>query len=374
MIIVNSYEFDGFEITIVTTTSPQTFVLPIASGGIYGGTINWGDGATTTITAAGNYSKEYATASTYKIKIKGAFHGINFNNAGTSKNLVTRVKISPKTRSLVNSFFGCSNLAIVTGSIPNGVTTISYAWYNNQLTSWTIAIPSSVTGIVSAWQNNQLTSWTIAIPSSVTSIFAAWYNNRLTSWTIAIPSSVTNISNAWAFNLLTSWTIAIPSSVTNVSQAWQNNQLTSWTIAIPSSVTTISYAWALNRLTSWTIAIPNSVTNISYAWAFNQLTSWTIAIPSSVTNVSYAWQNNTTLANFAANIFNGCLCTNFTNAFTNTGLNQQSIDNILVSINSNNTSNGTFNQSGGSAPSATGQAAITAMRSRGWTITVTGGF
>jgi hypothetical protein len=77
---------------------------------------------------------------------------------------------------------------------------------------------------------------------------------------------------------------------------------------------------------------------------------------------------------FPANFFDGCPATDFTNAFFNTNLSQQSIDNILVSINSNNTSNGTFNQSGGSAPSTTGQAAITAMRSRGWSITVTGGF
>ena len=305
MIIVNSYKFDGFEITIVTTTSPQTFVLPIASGGTYGGVINWGDGTTTTITAAGNYSKVYATAGTYKIKIKGAFHGINFNNTGTSKNLVTRVKISPTTRSLRNAFFGCSNLAIVTGTIP-----------------------SSVTDIGSAWAYNQLTSWTIAIPSSVTDIVFAWAYNRLTSWTVAIPSGVTNIAYAWAYNQLTSWNVAIPSGVFSLHNTWRNNQLTSWTIAIPSGVQD-----------------------------FNS-----------------TWLNNTTLVNFAANIFDGCLGREFAQAFTNTGLNQQSIDNILVSINSNNTSNGRFNQSGGSAPSVTGQSAITAMRSRGWTITVTGGF
>jgi len=33
-----------------------------------------------------------------------------------------------------------------------------------------------------------------------------------------------------------------------------------------------------------------------------------------------------------------------------------------------------FDQSGGSAPSSTGEAAITTLRSRGWTVTVTGGF
>ena len=66
--------------------------------------------------------------------------------------------------------------------------------------------------------------------------------------------------------------------------------------------------------------------------------------------------------------------TSFTNTFLGTNLNQASIDGILVCINTAGTSNGTFTQSGGSAPSATGEAAITAMRSRGWTIAVTGGF
>ena len=33
-----------------------------------------------------------------------------------------------------------------------------------------------------------------------------------------------------------------------------------------------------------------------------------------------------------------------------------------------------FNQSGGSAPSSTGEAAIDTLRSRGWIVTVTGGY
>ena len=66
--------------------------------------------------------------------------------------------------------------------------------------------------------------------------------------------------------------------------------------------------------------------------------------------------------------------TNYTNAFANTSLNQASIDNILVRIEQAGTSNGTFDQSGGSAPSATGETAIDALRGRGWTIAVTGGY
>jgi len=67
-------------------------------------------------------------------------------------------------------------------------------------------------------------------------------------------------------------------------------------------------------------------------------------------------------------------CTSYNEAFTNTNLTQQSIDDILVAIEAANTSNGRFDQSGGSAPSVTGETAIDALRARGWTITVTGGY
>ena len=67
-------------------------------------------------------------------------------------------------------------------------------------------------------------------------------------------------------------------------------------------------------------------------------------------------------------------CTNYSSAFSGTNLTQASIDDILVAVESAGTSGGTFVQSGGSAPSATGEAAVTALRGRGWTVTVTGGF
>jgi hypothetical protein len=60
--------------------------------------------------------------------------------------------------------------------------------------------------------------------------------------------------------------------------------------------------------------------------------------------------------------------------FSNTNLDQSSIDDILTAIDSAGTSNGTFDQSGGSAPSATGETAIDNLRSRGWTVNVTGGY
>lgn len=106
----------------------------------------------------------------------------------------------------------------------------------------------------------------------------------------------------------------------------------------------------------------------------SSLTSFPLLNTAAGRNFVATWLDCFSLTTFPANFFNGCAATNFANAFAGTNLNQASIDGILVSIESNGTSNGTFNQSGGSVPSATGQAAITALRARGWTVTVTGGF
>ncbi|MDD4436409.1 MAG: BspA family leucine-rich repeat surface protein [Tissierellia bacterium] len=94
---------------------------------------------------------------------------------------------------------------------------------------------------------------------------------------------------------------------------------------------------------------------------------------SKVTNFSYFAHGCGNLEHiYFVDIFANSPCINYKNAFTNTNLSQTSIDNILVSINNAGTSNGMFDRSGGSAPSSIGEAAITALRSRGWTVTISG--
>ena len=114
-------------------------------------------------------------------------------------------------------------------------------------------------------------------------------------------------------------------------------------------------------------------TNFNAAWYRNNLTSFPLLDVSSGVDFRYAWNDNP-LVDFPANMFDNCLAANFDSCFSNTDLSESSIDAILTSINSNGTSNGTFDQSGGSAPSAAGESAISSMRSRGWVVTVTGGY
>ena len=92
---------------------------------------------------------------------------------------------------------------------------------------------------------------------------------------------------------------------------------------------------------------------------------------SSSTKFQNTWSGCTNLVNFPPNMFDNSLATNYTNAFNNTNLSQTSIDNILVSIDISATINGTFKQSGGSAPSSTGLAAINSLVAKGWSVIYT---
>jgi surface protein len=99
---------------------------------------------------------------------------------------------------------------------------------------------------------------------------------------------------------------------------------------------------------------------------------------SAVTNFSYfavdSGLQDLTIYGGSGNPFADSPCTNYAHAFSGTNLSQQSIDNILVSIEAAGTYDGTFDQSGGSPPSVIGEAAIDSLVARGWTITVTGGY
>ena len=119
------------------------------------------------------------------------------------------------------------------------------------------------------------------------------------------------------------------------------------------------------------------VTNASFGWfSCRNIDNFPALDFSNLDNGTYAWAYCNKLTNFPPNIFDNIKGGNFKDAFFDTKLNQASIDGILVSLVVSGVATGTrsFNQSGGSAPSAIGNAAIDTLRSRGWTIAVTGGY
>ena len=191
-------------------------------------------------------------------------------------------------------------------------------------------------------------------------------------------SDITNLNLYWASrNEITDFPLIDTSNVTNFDGAWNTcTSLTSFPLLDTSSGTNFFRAWrSCQTLTSFPLLDVSSGTNFYFTWfRCYALTSFPALNVSNGTNFQSAWRNCTSLQNFPANMFDSVTATNFTQAFESTNLTQTSIDNILTSIDTANTSNGNFLQSGGSAPSTTGEAAIDNLRARGWTVVVTGGY
>ena len=192
--------------------------------------------------------------------------------------------------------------------------------------------------------------------------------------------AVTSFNGFWRDWVdLTSFPLIDTSSGTSFGFAWYRcSSLTSFPLIDTSSVTDFGFAWySCSSLTSFPLIDTSSGTKFARAWrGCSGLTSFPLINTSSGTNFKEAWRGCSGLTTIPAGLFDNIKGGNFTDAFTDTALTQTSIDNVLVSLVASGISAGTrvFDQSGGSAPSSTGEAAITTLRSRGWTVTVTGGY
>jgi len=141
-----------------------------------------------------------------------------------------------------------------------------------------------------------------------------------------------------------------------------------------SSALSVSTAWyACSGLTEFPELDVGSVTTFTSAWQnCSGLTSFPALNFSSGLIFNLTWSGCSNLASFPSNVFDSCAASDFTNAFVTCALNQTSVDNILVSIDTAGQINGTLNMTGGtsSAPSAVGLAAKASLEGKGWTVTV----
>jgi len=192
--------------------------------------------------------------------------------------------------------------------------------------------------------------------------------------------AVTNFTRFWSsWSEITSFPLIDTSSGTGFKSAWLGcSSLTSFPLIDTSSGTSFRGAWfGCSSLTSFPLIDTSSGTSFRDTWIFcSSLTSFPLIDTSSGTSFRSAWYGCSSLSTIPAGLFDNVSGGNFSGAFGDTALTQTSIDNILVSLVASGIAAGTrvFDQSGGSAPSSTGEAAIDTLRSRGWTVTVTGGY
>jgi len=109
------------EVEVTTTAPNETYSWQISAGTAINAATEWGDGTTSTHTAAGIYSKTYAEAGVYTLRIQASFGtGGAFNmRPSTDRTRLTRllggIPAFPGLTSLENCFSECTGL---TGQIP----------------------------------------------------------------------------------------------------------------------------------------------------------------------------------------------------------------------------------------------------------------
>jgi len=256
----------------------------------------------------------------------------------------------------------------------------SYCRDWTELTSFPLIDTSAGTNFRQAWRNcTSLTSFPLIDTSAGTDFSLAWWGcASLTSFPLIDTSSGTSFRYAWYdCTGLTSFPLIDTSAGTRFDAAWRDcSSLTSFPLIDTSAGTDFSLAWQnCSSLTSFPLIDTSAGTNFNGAWQnCTGLTSFPLIDTSAGTNFYGAWQDCSSLTTIPAGLFDNISGGDFTDAFTNTALTQTSIDNVLVSLVASGIAAGVFGQSGGSAPSSTGEAAIDTLRSRGWTVTVTGGY
>ena len=230
--------------------------------------------------------------------------------------------------------------------------------------------------------------YTIKVTPAEGSTYRPYFNNVVSDTSIASVSGTggsqlgTNLSGAWkGASNITSFSSNIDiSSVTDFIATWDTcSSLTSFPVLDTSSGTNFQQTWfGCSSLTSFPLINTSSGNSFAFAWVnASSLTSFPSCDFSSATSFTFAWSDCSSLTTFPANMFDttGTLSSNaFGQAWTNCALTAQSIENILVSLDTNGTSNIDLNISGGTNAakttwSAAANTAYNNLITKGWSIT-----
>ena len=303
------------------------------------------------------------------------------------------------------AWYGCSSLTSFPAIDLSGATNLQLAWRN--CSSMTTFSPTDMSNCTlfglntmdgnygyGAWRScTSLTSFPAADMSSATDIGWAWDScSSMTSFgSITLPtgSPTYGATAAWrSCSSLTSFPGIDLSGATDLRLAW--NGCSSMTTFSPTDMsnctlfgantTNGNYAYGAWRsctsLTSFPAADMSS--GIDYGWAWNNCSSMTsfgscIFNTTSTSTFIYAWYNCSSLTTFPPNMFDNVIATVFNGAFTGCALTVQSVENILVSLDTGGQLNGFLDVNGGTTAGQASwtTAATTAYNNlvtKGWTI------
>ena len=269
--------------TVWRTTAPNETITIPTSGGGYNYTVDWGDG-NSDVAQVGDAMHTYTVAGDYTVTISGTFPRIFFNNAGDKLKIrsVEEWGSSIAWDSMVNSFYGCTNLVNNATDVPDltGVSAMIRTFYNcsnlgnGSATNWNSWDVSSVTSMFALFQgassfNKNIGGWNVSNVSGMNFMFynASSFNQNIGSWVV---SKVTNMSNmfdgASAFNQnISSWNVEKVTTMYSMFRLSSFNQnIGNWNVEKVTDMNAMFFGvTSFNQdLSSWNVAAVTDMSNM----------------------------------------------------------------------------------------------------------------
>jgi hypothetical protein len=287
----------------------------------------------------------------------------------------------------------CEDLTSFPSLNYSSATEMRQTWKNCEtMTTWgapsTTDSFSQVTGFTATWQNCLLLQNMPVINTSGitqggnTGMDSVWQNcSALTSFPLIDTSNCKTLQTCWSgCSSLTSFPVLDTSSCREFIYSWRGCAgLTSFPLLDFSAAEGLSNTWnTCTGLASFPQIDTSSVTNVGATWRYcSSLTQFPLLDFSSAEQFYRAWDGCTLLEDFPANSFDttGTLESYaFEESWKNCALTAQSIENILVSLDTNGATGIVLGIDGGtnagqSTWTAAANTAYTNLINKGWTIT-----
>ncbi len=284
-----------------SSTATQ-ITIPTFSGETYNYDVDWdNDGVFDEFGIVGDVTHDFGVAGTYTIRIRGQFPRIYFNYTGDKEKILSVEQWGNIAwTSMERSFYGCKNLVVNAGDVPDLSLVIDMSYMfsnasslNQDISGWDVSTIENMNGVFSGATvfNQNIESWNVEKVTSMLGMFqnAKAFNQPIGVWNVA---KVTNMGSMFAstdvFNqAIGTWNVG---KVTNMSRMFSfaktfNQDLNSWVVSEVTDMNNMfSYCSYNSPIGSWNTG---KVKNMSFMFfqnkEFNQdLGLWNVGL---VTNM-----------------------------------------------------------------------------------------
>lgn len=235
-----SYSQSDAFITIWDTSKPgvsnsSSILIPTNSGHTYDYDVDWDDdGIYEEKNITGDAFHDFVNPGKYRVRIRGNFPRIYFNNGGDKEKLVEIEQWGNiKWENLNSAFEGCTNLTVLASDTPDLsiVASMSEMFrratnFTGDLSGWDV---SNVPWMVATFQetesfNSDISSWDVSSCNSIRFMFdeASAFNQDISNWNISLMTDLQNTFNgARSFDQdLGDWDM---NQVTNLNNFFSNS-------------------------------------------------------------------------------------------------------------------------------------------------------